>query len=224
VDWVALKLTLFLALLTVCILLPIGLCIGRLLAYKHFKGKAIVEALIMLPLVMPPTVIGFYLLSVFSVNSPIGRLWDHLFGHSLAFSFEGLLIASIVFNLPFAVQPIQRGFESIPQEIREAAASCGMSRLRAFHYVELPLAWPNIATALALTFTHTLGEFGIVLMVGGAIPGETRTISIAIYDRVQTFDTAAAASMSLLLLCFSLVTLIITFYLSRRVGQQTHAK
>ena len=136
------------------------------------------------------------------------------------FSFEGLVVASILFNLPFAVQPAQRGFQAIPAEVREAAACCGMSPLRALWKVELPLAWPGVVTAMVLTFAHTLGEFGIVLMVGGSIPGETRTIAIAIYDRVQAFDTQSAAIMSSVLVAISLFTIAVTFALSARVGRR----
>jgi molybdate transport system permease protein len=150
----------------------------------------------------------------------MGQFWQAAFGHQLVFTFQGLLLASIIFNLPFAVQPIQRGFEAIPAEVREAAACCGMSPWRSFLKVELPLAWPGIMTAMVLSFAHTLGEFGIVLMVGGSIPGETRTIAIAIYDRVQAFDEAAAAQMSGVLLAISLATIALTYAFSRRIGRR----
>lgn len=146
---------------------------GRWLAWRKFPGKGVVEALVALPLVLPPTVFGYYLLVAFGAASPIGQLWQAAFGQQLVFTFEGLLVASIIFNLPFAIQPMQRGFEAIPPEVREAAACCGMSRWRSLLRVELPLAWPGILTAMVLSFAHTLGEFGIVLMVGGSIPGET---------------------------------------------------
>jgi molybdate transport system permease protein len=141
-------------------------------------------------------------------------------GHLLVFSFEGLVLASVLINLPFAVQPIQRACEAIPREVREAAAVCGMSPWRAFLRVELPLAWPGVATALALTFAHTLGEFGVVLMVGGSIPDETRTLAIAIYDRVQAFDDRAAGIMAATLLAFSLLALGVTNTLARRIGRR----
>ncbi|UCH72958.1 MAG: molybdate ABC transporter permease subunit [Rhodospirillales bacterium] len=219
-DWTAFWLSLQLAACTVLLLLPIGVALGRLLAYRDFIGKGMAEAVVALPLVLPPTVFGYYLLVSFGAASPIGQLWQAAFGRPLVFTFEGLLIASIVFNLPFAIQPMQRGFEAIPLDVREAAACCGMSPWRALMKVELPLAWPGILTAMVLSFAHTLGEFGIVLMVGGAIPGETRTIAIAIYDRVQAFDGAAAGRMSALLLAISLVTIALTFVLSRRVGRR----
>lgn len=219
-DWTALFLSLQLAAWTVAILLPVAVFAGRFLAYRQFRGKGWVEALVMLPLVLPPTVFGFYLLVSFGRNSPLGELWQSLFGHQLVFSFEGLVLASVIFNLPFAIQPAQRGFEAIAPEVREAAACCGLSPLRSLWKVELPLAWPGLMTAMVLTFAHTLGEFGIVLMVGGSIPGETKTIAIAIYDRVQGFDDAAAATMSAVLVAISLTTIALTFWLSGRVGRR----
>jgi molybdate transport system permease protein len=219
-DWAAFWLSIRLGVLTVALLLPIGVWLGRLLAYRQFRGKAIVEGLVALPLVLPPTVFGYYLLVTFGAASPIGQLWHSVFGGQLVFTFEGLLIASIIFNLPFAIQPMQRAFEAIPSDVREAAQCCGMSPWQGLLRVELPLAWPGILTALVLSFAHTLGEFGIVLMVGGSIPGETKTIAIAIYDRVQAFDDASAAKMSALLLAVSLVTITATFYFSRRVGRR----
>ena len=219
-DWAAFWLSIRLGVLTVAILLPIGVWLGRLLAYREFRGKAIVEGLVALPLVLPPTVFGYYLLVTFGAASPVGQLWQTVFGHQLVFTFEGLLVASIIFNLPFAIQPMQRAFEAIPTDVREAAQCCGLSPWQALRRIELPLAWPGILTALVLSFAHTLGEFGIVLMVGGSIPGETKTIAIAIYDRVQAFDDASAAKMSALLLAVSLVTITATFYFSRRIGRR----
>ncbi|MBR2655094.1 molybdate ABC transporter permease subunit [Yoonia sp.] len=219
-DWTALWLSLRLAGWTVVILLPVAIVMGRLLAYRQFRGKVLVEALVMLPLVLPPTVFGFYLLVAFGRNSPLGDLWQAVFGQQLVFSFQGLVVASVIFNLPFAIQPAQRGFQAIAVELREAASCCGMSPLRSLWQVELPLAWPGLVTAMVLTFAHTLGEFGIVLMVGGSIPGETKTIAISIYDRVQGFDDRGAAIMSAVLVGFSLVTIAVTFWLSARVGKR----
>jgi len=219
-DWTALWLSLRLAGWTVVLLFPVAVLAGRSLAYRRFGGKGLVEALVMLPLVLPPTVFGFYLLVAFGRNSPLGAFWQTLFGHQLVFSFEGLVAASVIFNLPFAIQPAQRGFEAVPTAVREAASCCGMSPMRSLWKVELPLAWPGLMTAMVLTFAHTLGEFGIVLMVGGSIPGETRTIAIAIYDRVQAFDTDAAAVMSAVLVAISLFTIAITYWLSARVGRR----
>jgi molybdate transport system permease protein len=219
-DWTSLWLSLRLAGWTVLILLPVAIFAGRFLAYRDFGAKGLVEALVMLPLVLPPTVFGFYLLVGFGARSPIGQAWQSLFGHQLVFTFEGLLVASVIFNLPFAIQPAQRGFEAIPVQVREAAMGCGMSPPRSLWKVELPLAWPGLMTAMVLTFAHTLGEFGIVLMVGGSIPGETKTIAISIYDKVQGFDMQGAATMSFVLLAISLFTITLTFWLSARVGRR----
>ncbi len=219
-DWDALFLSLRLAGWTVAILLPVAILMGRFLAFRQFHGKGLVEALVMLPLILPPTVFGFYLLLALGRTSPIGAFWQDIFGHQLVFTFQGLLIASVIFNLPFAIQPAQRGFEAIAVEIREAARCCGMSPWRSLWAVELPLAWPGLMTAMVLTFAHTLGEFGIVLMVGGSIPGETKTIAISIYDRVQGFDDRSAAIMSATLVAISLFTIAVTFWLSARVGRR----
>ncbi len=219
-DWTALFLSLRLASYTVILLLPIGILAARGLAYRDFRGKGVTEALVMLPLVLPPTVFGYYLLVAFGAASPIGQFWHAAFGHQLVFTFEGLLLASVIFNLPFAILPMQRGFEAVPPEVRDAASSCGMSPWTALLKVEIPLAWPGMLTAMVLSFAHTLGEFGIVLMVGGSIPGETKTIAIAIYDRVQAFDDAAAAQMSALLLTISLLVIALTYAFSRRIGRR----
>lgn len=219
-DWTALWLSLRLGVLTVLVLLPIAVALGRWLAYRQFGGKAVIEALVALPLVLPPTVFGYYLLVAFGGGSPIGQVWQAAFGQPLVFTFEGLLVASIIVNLPFAVQPSQRGFEAIPREVRDAAACSGMTPWRAFLRIELPLAWPGLLTAAVLSFAHTLGEFGVVLMIGGSIPGETKTMAIAIYDRVQAFDESTAARMSLLLLVLSLAAITVTLALSRRVGRR----
>lgn len=219
-DWHALWLSLQLGGLTVVLLLPVALFTGRWLAYRRFRGKSLLEALLAVPLVLPPTVVGYYLLVSLGGRSPIGRWFEQVSGHTLVFHFYGLLIASIIVNIPFAVQPIQRAFEAIPHEVRDAAACCGMSFWRTLWRVELPLAWPGLLTGLVLTFAHTLGEFGVVLMVGGSIPGETKTIAIAIYDRVQAFDFTAAGHMSLLLLAFSVTVLALASGLGRRFGRR----
>lgn len=221
-DWGALTLSLELAFATLLVLLPIGVWAGRKLAWSRFRGKALVETLLSLPLVLPPTVLGFYLLQAMGGASPLGQWYESAIGHQLIFSFDGLLVASVIFNLPFAIQPMQRAFEAIPAEVREAARCCGMSRARILRRIELPLAWPGIFSALVLTFAHTLGEFGVVLMVGGSIPGETRTIAIAIYDRVQAFDTAGAGRMSVLLLLFSLAAIGLSYAATNRMGALRH--
>jgi molybdate transport system permease protein len=222
-DWPALLLSLQLAFWTMLILLPLGVWIGRKLAWSRFRGKSLVEALLALPLVLPPTVLGFYLLLALGADSPLGRAYQSLFGAQLTFSFAGLLVASVLFNLPFAIQPMQRAFEAIPREVREAARCCGLSPWRVLRRIELPLAWPGILSALVLTFAHTLGEFGVVLMVGGSIPGETRTIAIAIYDRVQAFDDQAAGVMSAVLLLISLAAIGLSYFATARLARsQTH--
>ncbi|OIP35933.1 MAG: molybdenum ABC transporter permease subunit [Deltaproteobacteria bacterium CG2_30_66_27] len=221
-DWTALILSLELATATMVVLLPIGVWAGRKLAWGRFRGKALVEASLALPLVLPPTVLGFYLLVAMGGATPLGRWYESLFGHQLTFSFQGLLVASLIFNLPFAVQPMQRAFEAIAPEVREAALCCGMSRLRLLRRIELPLAWPGILSAMVLIFAHTLGEFGVVLMVGGSIPGKTRTIAIAIYDRVQTFDTAGAGIMSAALLFISMLAIGLSFFVTAPGGIRRH--
>jgi len=214
-DWQALILALQLGALTVACLVPLALVVGRWLAYTRLRGKALVEALVILPLVLPPTVIGFYLLVGLGPNSPVGILWRSVFGTNLVFTFEAILIASLVVNLPFAVQPIQRAFESVGQTLRDASATCGHTRWQSFVRIELPLAWPGVVTGAVLTFAHTLGEFGVVLMIGGSIPGETRTLALSIYDRVQAFDIAGANAMALTLMGVSLATVTATFLLAR---------
>ena len=219
-EWDALWLSVRLGGLTVLILLPLAIAVGRWLAVTRVSGKSLIEASLALPMILPPTVIGLYLLVAFGAGSWVGALWQELFGHTLVFTFEGLLIASVIVNIPFAVQPIQRAFEAISPELREAAACSGLSRWRSLWRIELPLAWPGIMTGMVLTFAHTLGEFGVVLMVGGNISGETRTISIAIYDRVQAFDNAAASKMAGVLLLISLVTIALSFLFAQRVGRR----
>jgi molybdate transport system permease protein len=215
-DWQALTLSIQLSLVTLVFLLPIGIVVGRSLAYHPFYGRTLVQTLLMLPLVLPPTVLGYYLLVVFSPTQGLGIWLVELFDIRLVFNFKGVVIASIIFNLPFAIQPIQRAFASIPKEVRDAAACCGLSPWQVIRNIELPLAWPGIVSAMIMCFAHTLGEFGIVLMVGGNIPGETQTLAIAIYDRVQTFDHHSASIMSLVLLIFSMLTLSLTYWLTER--------
>lgn len=217
-DWQALILSVELAAATLLVLLPAGLLLARWLAYTGFKGKSWVEALVVLPLVLPPTVLGYYLLVSLGGGSAIGRWMADTLGVRLTFNFLGLLIASVVFNIPFLVQPVQRAFEAIPRNLSEAAAVSGLNAWQTFWRVELPLAWPGILSAMVLTFVHTLGEFGVVLMVGGSIPGETKTIAISIYDRVQSFDLAGANQMALVLVLFSLVAVGASFFASARLA------
>jgi molybdate transport system permease protein len=217
-DLTALHLSLMLAAATVALLLPLALLLGHWLATTRWRGRALAEALLLLPLLLPPTVVGLALLIGMGPGSAIGRGWQALTGGQLVFSFAGILMASVLVNLPLMVQPAQRAFEAVGDDLRGAAASCGLSPLRAFTKVELPLAWPGLATGAVLAFAHTLGEFGVVLMVGGAIPGETATLSLAIYDRVQAFDMAGAARLALLLLGISLVAITLLFLLGRKRG------
>ena len=218
-DWQALKVSLLLAVLTALILAPVGIYVARKLAWSHSRGRNLAQALIALPLILPPTVLGFYLMISLGELSPVGRLYEGIAGESLVFSFEGILLASIIFNIPFAVQPVQRSFESIPLNIREAAWCSGLSDWHTFWRIELPLAWPGIVSAAILTIAHTLGEFGVVLMVGGNLAGETRTIAIAIYDRVQAFDNNGAATMSAVLLMISLLSITLIYFLTDRLGK-----
>lgn len=217
-DWQALWLSIKLSGITVLLLIPLSLWVGRYLAYNQFRGKSWFEALIMVPLVLPPTVVGYYLLVGMGNQSWLGQWVEQVFGQQLVFHFSGLVIASMLVNIPFAVQPIQRAFETIPIDIRDAAACCGMSRLSLFFKVELPMVWPGVLTAIVLCFSHVLGEFGVVLMLGGNIAGETKTISIAIYDSVQAFDFDGAGTMSLVLLLFAISALALTSTMSRRLG------
>jgi molybdate transport system permease protein len=215
-DWQAFALSLKLAGATLLVLLPLGLWLARWLAQSQFAGKALLEACIVMPLVLPPTVLGYYLLVSLGAQSPIGSWLLTNFDLRLSFSFSGLLIASVIFNIPFMVQPIQRAFEAIPSTLREAAAVSGLSHWQCFWRVEFPLAWPGILSAIVLTFVHTLGEFGVVLMIGGSIPGETKTIAISIYDRVQAFDMASADRMAFLLLVLSLLAVAASFFATTR--------
>ena len=218
-DWQAFRLSLLLGLGTAVILIPAGLVLARTLAWRRFPGRSLVQGAVALPLVLPPTVLGYYLLVAFGPGGFPGGLYERLAGQPLVFTFEGLILASIIINLPFAIQPMQRGFESIPQALREAAWCSGLSAWRTFLNIELPLAWPGILAAIVLTFAHTLGEFGVVLMVGGSIQGETRTISISIYDRVQAFDNASAGLMSAVLLGLSFAAIAFIYMLNERLGR-----
>lgn len=204
--------------LTTCILLLVGLPIAYLLAYKRFFMRSFVEALISMPMVLPPTVLGFYMLILYSPTNAFGRWWEALTGNRLAFSFEGVLLASIVFGMPFMIQPLQNGFSAIPRSLREAAATLGKSRMSIFFNVLLPNMVPALVTAMALTFAHCIGEFGVVIMVGGNMPGETRVASIAIYDEVQAlnYETANQYSLVLFLISLFLLTLIYGFNRTRK--------
>ena len=210
-DIDAILLSLKLALWTLALIITFGVWVAHSLLSLN-RSKPWVEAALALPLVLPPTVLGYYLL--------VGLGGKSFLGFPLVFSFTGILIASLIVNLPFAIQPIQRAFEAINPEIREAAQVSGLSNWQIFRLIELPLAWRGITSAAVLTFAHTLGEFGVVLMVGGAIPGETKTVSIAIYDKVQSFDTAGAGALALLLLGISLIAIALSYGVFGRSATQ----
>ncbi|WP_128332149.1 molybdate ABC transporter permease subunit [Apibacter sp. HY039] len=209
-----------LAVSTTAILLLLGLPIAYLLAYTRFRGKALVEALICMPMVLPPTVIGYYLLVAFSPTNSFGGFLEKYLSTRLAFTFEGVVIASVIAGLPFMIQPLQNGFSSLPSSYREASYTLGKSKWVTFYRVLLPNCKSSLITGIALTFAHCIGEFGIVLMVGGNIPGETRIASIAIYDEVQAlnYETAHQYSFILFIISFILLTLIYSINKSFRVN------
>lgn len=217
-DWQAILLSLKLASVTTTILLLIGVPLAYWIVWSTHRWKFLVEAAVALPLVLPPTVLGFYVLLALGPRSPVGALYAKLGGGILPFSFPGLLIASVLYSLPFTVQPVAAAFTALDRRLIEASWCLGVSRLATFRRVILPLALPGIATGAILTFAHTIGEFGVVLMVGGNIRGVTRTVSISIYDQVQALDYAAANQTSLFLLVFSFLVLALTYSLQRRAG------
>jgi molybdate transport system permease protein len=199
------------------ILLLLSLPLAYWLSFTRWRGKFLIESVVALPLVLPPTVLGFYALIALGPRGLMGRFWQACFGHALAFTFTGLVIASLVYSLPFAVQPLVTTFEALDRRLLDAAAVLGANRTRSFFRIILPLAWPGVVTAVVLSFAHTLGEFGVVLMVGGNLPGITRTISIDIYDRVQALDYSGAHQTALLLLLISFVVLSVVYGVNRRV-------
>jgi molybdate transport system permease protein len=218
-DWSAIALSFRLATATTMILLVLGLPLAGWLALSRRRGRWVVDALVALPLVLPPTVLGFYVLVALGPRSPVGRAYEVLIGRPIVFSFEGLLIASVLYSLPFAVQPFAAAFAAVDRNLIETAWCLGASRLRTFTRVIVPLARPGIVAGTVLTFAHTVGEFGVVLMVGGNLPGSTRTVSISIYDDVQAFNYARAGRTAALLLVFSFVVLAVTYRLQRRSGR-----
>ena len=213
IDWQTLWLTLQLAFTVAVLLLLLGLPIAYWIAFSSWRWKFLVESLVALPIVLPPTVLGFYVLVALGPRSPLGRWWISLTGHTLAFTFTGLVIGSIVYSLPFAVQPFAASFSAVDRKLIGASATLGASPLRTFFRVIVPLSVPGLITGTALSFAHTMGEFGVVLMVGGNIPGITRTVSIDIYDRVQVSDYVGAnqTALILLVLCFFLLTVVYSF-------------
>ena len=217
VDWQAIVLSIRLAAVVCAALLLIGLPLAYWLTFSRRRWKFLVETVVALPLVLPPTVLGFYVLVAIGARSPIGRAWSAWFGEGLAFSFEGLVVASILYSLPFAVQPIAAAFSQVDRSLLEASAILGASPLRTFVRVLMPLARNGILTGAILSFAHTIGEFGVVVMVGGNLPGVTRTVSVAIYDHVQALDYEAANATALLLVIFSFAVLACVYGLNRRV-------
>jgi molybdate transport system permease protein len=211
--WLSFKLAAIVAAILLALALPLAFWLSR----SHWRGKFLLEAIVALPLVLPPTVLGFYLLVAFGSRGFLGQFWLALFGHSLAFTFEGLVVASAIYSLPFAVQPLLASFESVDPKLLQASAVLGASRWRTFWRVVFPLSLPGVVTSIVLTFAHTLGEFGVVLMVGGNLPGITQTVSIAIYDRVQALDYSAANHLALILLLISFVVLSLVYSLNRRL-------
>ncbi len=214
----ALWLSLKLAAITSALLLVLGLPLAYWLAFTRWRWKFLVEAVVAMPIVLPPTVLGFYLLVALGQRSPLGTWYAHWTGHSLAFTFEGLVIGSIIYSLPFAVQPFAASFAAVDTDLMRASATLGASAWRTFWRLVLPLSAPGVFTGATLSFAHTLGEFGVVLMIGGNIPGATQTISIAIYDQVQALDYAAANRAALLLLVISFLILSLVYGLNRRIS------
>jgi molybdate transport system permease protein len=217
VNWTAISVTFQLATFTALILLVIGLPVAYWLTFSRWRWKFLVESVVALPLVLPPTVLGFYILVAIGPHSPVGQLYSKLVGHPLPFTFEGLLVASILYSLPFAVQPFSAAFDQVDRRLLEASWTLGVSRLATFFKLILPLSMAGVVTGIVLSFAHTLGEFGVVLMVGGNIEGETRTVSIDIYDEVQSLNYAGAAKTALFLLVISYTVLLVVYAMNRKV-------
>ena len=215
-DWQAIGLSLRLSACTTLVLVAFGLPLAYWLANTRLRGRFLLEAVIALPIVLPPTVLGFYVLMAIGPLSPLGQFYETLFGHRLPFTFQGLLVASVLYSLPFAVQPFTSAFATMDRRMVEASWCLGVSKAGTFLRVALPLAWPGVLTGVVLSFAHTMGEFGVVLMIGGNLPGVTRTVSISIYDEVQALNYAAANQTSLALLLFCFAVLAITYGLQRK--------
>jgi molybdate transport system permease protein len=218
--WLSFRLAMYVA----AILLIIGTPVAYWLAYSRWRGKFLLESVVALPLVLPPTVLGFYALVAMGPGGPLGKLWFAFFGHGLAFTFGGLIIASVFYSFPFAVQPLISSFEAVDRNLLDASAVLGAGDLRTFWRVILPLSLPGVVTALVLSFAHTIGEFGVVLMVGGNLAGVTRTVSIDIYDHVQSLEYAEANRMALVLLAISFGVLSAVYAVNRRVWTPWSAK
>ena len=215
-DWQAIALSLRLSACTTFILVVLGLPLAWWLASTRWRWRFLAEAIVALPIVLPPTVIGYYVLMGIGPHSPLGRAYESVFGQRLPFSFQGLLLASVLYSMPFAVQPFVSAFATVDRRMIEASWCLGVGRLGTFLRVVLPLAWPGVLAGVVLSFAHTMGEFGVVLMVGGNLPGVTRTISVSIYDEVQALNYAAANRTALAMLLFSFFVLALTYSLQRR--------
>jgi len=215
-DWQAFWLTIRLAVLVSALLFIVGLPVAYWIAFSRWRWKFLVEALVAMPLVLPPTVLGFYVLLALGSRSPLGRWWESITGHTLAFTFTALVIGSVIYSLPFAVQPFAASFGSVDRRLLAASASLGAPRFRTFFQVLVPLSAPGLITGVALSFAHTMGEFGVVLMVGGNIPGVTRTVSIDIYDQVEALNYSAANQTALVLLAISFAALCIVYAVNRK--------
>ena len=216
-NWAPLWLSLKLAATTAALLLVIGVPIAYWITYSRWRWKFIVESIVALPIVLPPTVLGFYVLVALGGQSPVGRAWQSWTGHTLAFTFSGLVIGSVIYSMPFAVQPFAASFAAVDRQLLAASAVLGAGRWRTFRRVILPLSIAGVVTGVALSFAHTMGEFGVVLMVGGNIPGVTRTMSIAIFDDVQALDYATAMREAAVLLVFAFAILTLIYGLNRKV-------
>jgi molybdate transport system permease protein len=216
-DWQAIALSLKLSACTTLVLIAFGLPLAYWLANTRLRGRFLIEAMVALPLVLPPTVLGFYVLMAIGPFSPLGQFYESLFGHRLPFTFQGLLVASVLYSLPFAVQPLTSAFATLDRRLVEASWCLGVSKLATFFRIALPLAWPGVLTGIVLSFAHTMGEFGVVLMIGGNLSGVTRTASISIYDQVQALNYAAANQTSLFMLLFSFAVLAATYGLQRKI-------
>jgi molybdate transport system permease protein len=216
-DWQAFGLTIRLAVLVAGILAVLALPLAYWITYSRWRWKFLAEALVALPIVLPPTVLGFYVLLALGSRSPFGRWWQGLTGHTLAFTFAGLVVGSIIYSLPFAVQPFAASFAAVDSRLLAASATLGASKLRTFFRVIVPLSVPGLVTGVALSFAHTMGEFGVVLMVGGNIPGVTRTVSIDIYDQTQALNYAGANQTAVVLLVISFFVLSSVYALNRKV-------
>lgn len=215
-DWQAFWLTFRLAVIVTAVLLTVGLPLAYWIAFSRWRWKFLCEAVVALPIVLPPTVLGFYVLIALGARSPLGRWWQSMTGHTLAFTFEGLVIGSVIYSLPFAVQPFAAAFSAVDRRLLNASALLGVSKFRTFWRVIVPLSLSGLVTGIALTFAHTIGEFGVVLMVGGNIPGVTRTLSINIFDQVQDLNYAAANTTSLVLLLIAFILLSLVYSFNRR--------